>query len=755
MAASNAQSFEVIDFSAGITEHTFEQKPGTSAELINLLIGGDKKPISRWGSDIDNVNFPQIPNGLRVGALINYANNDKLFYQSLRSIFYRNPESFSEVVGPTGNTVFSIGDVNSVPSFAQWNRHLYVTNNAYSKPVKIFKDQSGSYQLRSSGLPNLASTPVITASVAGDFSFLYAFYFSYTYTVFDSTYESLGPVTLTSVKLSSDPVTGPIAITGIPVLTNGTDDNFDIANIKIKIFRSSADGTFLQQVGEVNNGTTSFTDNVSDATLGDTGIPLYTNDGTVDFDPVPLHKYNHVVSNTGYYAYIKDASGVSPYKVRQSVPGIPDTAPVDFETLVDDEITGISSVQSRPIVFCKKYVFRIDQSFDQFGRGNMIPVRISDNAGCVSHNSIVEAENSMFWFGNDGVYFTDGYVVKKVSDDSNDRYKEYLKNNTNRERITGKYFEKERFILWSIQTNLANQENDTLFICDLRWGISESMTFVMWNGNSFRPSAVEVFNNEIYRGDPRGFTMRHDENLLSDKKINIYKHPSDWVKETIIWQLKTINYNFGGTFFRKYPTRILLSAGDAGNTTIQITAVNDDGKVTRQCKPIRVRRDFIWRDDDFVWRSTDFTWRAAGLIEQWRRFPSGGLRLSTLQLIITNGYSDITNSDTLGLATFDPVLNTATLNVAGSAWPTAAEDYFIATDIDGYVKEYLITARTNTQIIINDPLNDFPSGSRKWVIRGYKKDEPLHLLGFNIHWTNVSATQQTYHSNAASTGENA
>lgn len=755
MAASNAQPFEVTDFSAGITEHVFEQKPGTAAELINFLIGGDKKPISRWGSEVDNLVAPEIPSGERIGSLINYANNDKLFYQSIRSIYYRNPDNFTELVGPTGNSVFSEGDVTAVPSYTQWNRHIYTTNDSFSRPMKMFKDVNGVYQVRTAGLPALATDPVVTPSVSGQFSFLYGFYYSYTYTVFGLTYESIGPVTLVRASNSADPVTGPLAISGLPTLTNGASDNYDVSNIKIKIFRTNADGTFLQQTGEVTNGTSTFTDSQSDDNLQSTGIALYTNDGTVDFDPPPLHKYNHVVNNTAYYVHIKDENGINPYKIRQSVPGVPDTAPLDFEGEVDDETVGVSSVRSMPIVFCKKYVFRLDQSFDQFGRGNMVPIRISDNAGCVSHNSAVQAEQNLYWLGNDGVYMTDGYVVQKVSDDSNDRYKSILKNTTQRTRMIGKFFEKERFIIWTIQTDSANRDNDTFLLLDLRWGISPSMTFVTWNGNSFRPSALEVFENQIYRADPRGFTFRHDERLTSDPKINIYKDPVDWVKETIIWKLKTIHYNFGGTFFRKYPTRILLSASDIGNTTIQITAINDDGKVTRKCKPIRVRQDFIWRDDDFIWRVTNFVWRAAGLIEQWRRFPSGGLRLSTLQLEITNGYSDITNSDTLGVASFDGGAKTVTLT-APAKWPLNSEDYFIASDLDGYVKEYLIAERvSDTVLLISDPLNTLPTGSKKWVVRGYKKDEPLHLLGFNIHWTNVSATQATYQSDAASTGENA
>lgn len=756
MAASNAQPFEIRDFSGGITDQGFDQLPNRAIELDNFLIGKDKFPFSRYGSEVDDLTNPEIPSGERIGALINYANSDKLFYQSGKSIYYRNPSAFTELLGPSGNPVFSEGTIQSVASFAQWNRHLYTTNDAYSKSMKIFKDDAGAYQVRSAGLPALASTPTVTSAGNGDQKFIYAFAYAYDYTVFDLSYQTIGPTILTSIENTLDPLTDPKTISGIPVLTNGTDENFDLTNIVVHIYRSENDGTFMRKVGEVPNGTTTFIDSIPDVTLASTGEDLYTNDGTVDYDPPPLHKFNHVVSNTGYYAGIKDENGENPYMFGQSVPGIPDTQPIDFRNFVDDEITGISSVRSIPIITCKKYIFRVDQFFDQFGRGNMIPVRISDNAGNISHNSLVQAENGLFWCGNDGLYYTDGYLVKKISGGNNERYKDILKNTTQKTRIIGKFFEKERLIMWTIQRDSANQDNDSFIILDLTWGISDDCSFTTWSGKSFRPSALEIFNNQIYRGDNRGFVLRHAENLTSDRKIDVYRNPADWVSETIIWKLLTIHYNFGGSFFRKYPTRVLLTAGDAGNTTIQITAINDDGKSVRNCKPIRIRRDFIWRDDDFVWRVTDFIWRGAGMIEQWRRFPAKSLRLSYLQLQVTNGFSDITNSDTLGTATFSGSGNTATLNTSGLKWPLDCEDYFLYTESDGYTKGYLITNRTSdTVVAVGDQQDTLPTGSLKWVIRGYKKSEPLYLLGMNIHWTNVSATQETYDSSAAATGENA
>jgi hypothetical protein len=80
----------------------------------------------------------------------------------------------------------------------------------------------------------------------------------------------------------------------------------------------------------------------------------------------------------------------------------------------------------------------------------------------------------------------------------------------------------------------------------------------------------------------------------------------------------------------------------------------------------------------------------------------------------------------------------------------------IATETDGYVKEYLISERvSDTVITVLDPLNDFPNTSLKWEVRGKKKGEQLLLLGFNIHWANVSASQDTYDNSPSYTGKNA
>jgi hypothetical protein len=746
LAETNQSPFEIQNFSGGITDDVFEQDYTSSASIDNFVVTSDQRLKTRPGSVIDDDTNGQIPAGIsRVSALINYKNNDQLFYVNQNHVYYRDPSAFTTLQGPTGNEVFSVGTTSSAPSFSQWNGHLFVTNDSYPSPMKIYKDENGDYQVRSSGMPALASNPTVTAGAVGTRSYIYAFHYEYTYFVFDQEFQDVGPVTFVSLTLSDDPSVNANAIAAIPTLANGATENHDTANLKVFIYRTIDGGQILYKIGEVTNGTAVFNDNFSDSSI-QTNLILYTDDGTLDFDPPPRSKYVHVVNNTGYYLNIYDGSETYPYRLHQSIPGDPDSAPQDFYIDLEDEGRGMSSVKSVPIALCKRFIYRIEQFFDQFGRGAMNPIRISDTVGCVSNLSLVQAENYLFWAGNDGFYATDGYQLIKLSDRINDKYKELLAAQTNTNFIYGKFDEKERRIYWGIQSDTASMDNDSLIVFDLRWGIKTNGCFTTWSGESFAPSSLEYYDGKLYRGDKRGYTFIHDDQYLTDPLIDTGELASDWYEETIIWTWQSININFGSTFFRKMPTRILLTANNIANTTIQITAINDAGKKTRDLKLIRWRRNFVWGDDDFTWGNPDCVWGGTGIIEQWRRFPAGGLRTSYISMVVTNGFGVVTNSDTAGLGTLDGSLKTITLPVT-SVWPSQPLSYVISTSDDNYQREFTVSQRNSDQVLtVLDPTNSFPTGSYQWLLSGYKKQEPLYLLGVNIFWENLSQTQNTYES---------
>lgn len=750
--------FEVNDFSGGITDDVFFQDPRFSAEIDNFTIKSDKSLDFRPGSVIEDLINPQLPSGVqRVGSLINYNNSTTLFYQSAKKIYYRNPSAFTTLQGSSANDVFSAGSVTSAISFTQWNTHLYVTNDDFAIPMKIYKDSGGVYRVRNMGLPLLASDPTITVGLAGGLDFIYSFHHEYTYTIGLSTFQDFGPVTQVSVPGSSDPSVNNNAISVIPVLANGGTNNWDTAVIKIFIYRTLAGGEISYKIGEVTNGTTVFTDNFSDTTIQTNDI-LYIDDGTLDFDPPPLHKYGHVINNTYYAAFLKVGSEEFSNTIRQSIQGDPDSMPEAFDIIVEDDLRGMSSVRSNPIAMCRRHIYRIDDAFDQFGRGVPNPVRISDTAGCVSHLSIVQADvegaGGLFWFGNDGVYYTDGYRTIKVSDGNNERYKSLLANITLAKRIYGRFDEKERRIIWSVQKNSSSLDIDSFAVLELRYGLSDNMPFSTWSGNSFRPTAIEFFNGDLYRGDSRGYIFRHHVDFFTDPKVDTAVAATLWNEETIIWLYRSINYNFGSTHVRKWVPKLLLTASNIGDTTIQINAINDAGRKTRALKIIRWRRNFVWGDENFVWGNQDCVWNSVGLIEQWRRFPAKGLRLSYLQIEITNGEGVIINSDLIGTATFNGAANTVTLDdAANQDWPSQSVDYVIKTEFDGYQREFTVFSMTADILTVLDPAGQLPTGSYKWELWGLKKGEPLNLLSYDIHWTSIDQNQMT--SETGQSGTNA
>lgn len=747
MAFSSKQPFEVNDFSFGLTDDPFEKDPRYSTELDNFNVEPDGSIRSRKGSLVEDLTNPQIPSGIeRIGALINYDNSANLLVQSLRQIFYRNPSAYSTLQGPTGNDVFSSGDETNNVSFSEWNKQVFITSDDFPRPMKIYKDSGGTLRVNTSGLPALASSPTVTP-VAGANSYVYAFHHYYTYTVGSQSFEDVGPITQVSITNAAAPNVSTVAITAIPVLANGVTDNWATTAVKIQIYRTTNAGTIFYKVGEVTNGTTTFNDTMSDTTL-QTQVLIYTADGTVEFDPVPLHKFVHIINNTAYYGFIKVGSVEFPFKIRQSIPGAPSGAPEDFELDVEDTLTGIGSVNSIPIVFCKRHVYRLENNFDQFGRGGINQVRISDTAGCISHLSIVSSEGYIFWAGTDGFYASDGYKVQKISDKLNSRYRLMLEESDDPQRIYGKFDEEHRRIHWAIQQNSSNVDNDSFINLELRWGVKPNSVFTTYSGDSFRPTAIEFFNNTLYRANESGYVFYHDDTTLTDPKVDTNAAAADWAQETIIWEYISCNFDFGSTFFRKMPTRMLLTARNIANTSIQIISLDDDGKRSRELKPIRWRRNFTWGDNTFVWGDPDCIWKSLGVIEQWRRFPARGLRLSYCQIKVTNARAVVVNSDLFGNSTFLNSANTVTLdNAATFDWPEDSVGYVITTAADNYVREFEVAERTSADVLtVADPTNNLPNGSYKWLLKGYKKGEPLNLQGYCIHIANVDQNQLTYES---------
>lgn len=746
--------FVANDFSGGFTDN-FVNAPLNQAEKVeNFLIKENKSIITRPGSHVeDPTNAPGIPVGnQRIGLAINYDDNDKLFVQSANRIYYRDPLTYSTLSGPSGNDVFPTASVTSKMAYSEWRKQVFMTSDTFETPKKFYRDDAGLYQLRTAGMPALASAPTITPSVAGSSTFLYKFVYTYVYKAGQQEYKDAGPVTTVEVTNSDDPSTNQNDISLIPVLANGATESYDTAVVKVEIFRTIDGGTTAYKIGEVTNGTTVFVDNFADSAIQSNEV-IYTEGGVLDNDSPPLAKYVHIVNNTAIYANLKEGTEFLPSDILQSVPEDPDSVPAANRVIVDDDIRGVHSVQSIPMIFCRKHIYRIEGFYNEVGQGAPIAIIINDTAGCVSHNSIVQAKDFVFWAGNDKFYASDGYKVIPISDHFNERYKQMLSNSVDAENIVGAYDEKNERIYWAIQRDSGSLDNDTIWVLDLRWGLSQNSSFTeLTGGDSFAPTGITFLNDELVRADKRGYVFIHSESDQTDPKVDTSLLPTAWVNQAIEHEYLGFATNFGTDAFRKWVTRTYITAVNVTNVSIGLFAINDDGKSTREITPIRYRRNFIWGDPEFVWGDADFVWNAAGLIQEMRRMPRGGLRCSYFQMQIKNAFSAITNSDTIGTATIASPL--ATLDTAAdSDWPSDAVDYFIAFESDNYTREYLITARTDDTITFLDTGGTAPSGSQKWVIRGVRKSEVLNLLSYTLQYAPISQSQSMFEAGGA--GENA
>lgn len=748
------QQLVVSDFSGGITDYTLDAQPNQSSVIENLVINKNKKLETVPGSDIFNSSFPQIPDGsVRIGSVFKSL-DPNLYVNSGKKIWYPGSSSWTELLGPTGNPAFSAGTANSYTAYSEWNDHIFAVNSDFSYPIKIYNNGT-TYQVRTAGLPALASTPTFPSPGSGH-NYIYAFHYFYQYTVGTTVFEDSGPVVYHAQIQNTDiDLTHPVSISDIPTLSNGSTLNYDTASIKVYIYRTINNGLTFYKIGEVTNGTSTFTDNFTDASIVN-NLLLYTNGDTLDYDPPPLCKYMHIVNGVAYYAHIKEGSEIFKNQIRQSIQGDPDSCPTALTIDVLEEIVGLSSYNDNPIVFSKKRVYRLNGQYDELGQGQVTYEDITKTVGCMSHNSIVQTRYGVFWAGDDGFYWTDGFNFKKVSDSINERYKDLVSSDTRKARIYAAYDTTENKIHWACTSDNNSTDNDCFFTLDLRWGISETSTFTTRvNEDTFSPTAITFYQGELIRADRRGYVFKHSNSYTTDPYIDTLSPYADWSKKTIIPRYLSTIFNFGMPNVRKWVPKILLSMQNVTNVSVQISSINDDSSAEKQLLEIRYRGNVLWQDPQPVWGQETPYWSFFNLIEEMRRFPAKTLRCSYKQIEITQSFTIIYNSDDYGTGTVDNASKKVTIS---GVWATDVEDYFISFETDGYEKQYQIVSRDNdNEITYLDPISNQPSGTDvKWIIRGYPKGEIFNILSYILYYAPLTDQSfKTYRTEQDSTGGNA
>jgi hypothetical protein len=744
----NTQPLEVKDFTLGITDYYIDGDPRAAKKMENLFINPNGKPFTRWGSVTIN---DQLPLGLfRVNKLTDVKDN-LIAFQNTRA--YRdNAGTWTEIQGPASGTFMPAGNTNSVITSTEWQDHVFFSSDILCSPQKLYIDGGGTYSVRNAGLPIFTSGISVTNPPGAGESYLYAFVISYTYTVGTVTYLDRSAPYYYGTTVTGGAITAGNTTTSTIPGTLTPVENWDQANWKVEIYRTTTSGTVYYKVGQVNFGVTSFVDNVPDATL-ESNEQLYTTGGVAANDVAPKAKYVHCLNDYGYWAHIQEGSEILSTEVRQSKAGDPDSVPTTFYATTEQPITGLFSIYDRPLVLCEHYIYRIDNFYADDGTGGMLLRRIDDKAGCVSSASLVQTHLGAFWAGNQGFYWSDGFRVECISNQLNETYKNLVRNSTTRKNIVGTFDPSSQRVFWTVSTDAGSNEPDTIFVLDLKYvnlndAAKKGGTFTTMVGVGLVPSALHVLGNYIYRGSTQGFIFKHGVEYLTDPKVNVATLPSTWGTQAILHTYESCFLDFGSKFYRKFVPRILVSASNTTNLSLGISSSNDNNRVQGDLKPINYKSNITWGDTLPVWGDPYALWNYQGLIEEWRRFPAGGLRCNYKQVIFYNATVNIINSDLLGTATIDDALKTATLG-GSFTWLPDCVDYYVKFEHDNYSREFKITSRTPTTIVYEDTGNAGPiNGVYKWQMVGQPKGEILLLNGYVIHWAYISKSHTPFSSSS-------
>lgn len=498
-------------------------------------------------------------------------------------------------------------------------------------------------------------------------------------------------------------------LSGLPVLANTGETNYDLDKIKLNIYRTTDGGNTYYLLAQVPNGTTSYLDVINDtvANPGDTALTpgrqtIYTSGGVQGWDQPPVCKFTHILNGVAYYGAITDAGQYFPQRIVQAIQNSPDGSPLGNYLDLDDELTGLSSTRSNLIALCKSSIFRVTGGFNTLGQGLMNGEKISDTLGCVNAKSIVRTEIGVFFAGTDGFYYTDGYQIIKVSIDLDETYAALTKSASQKRSIYGGYDQIGRRIYWAMKTTETDTDNGVLYVLHVDYGVKPSGAFTTAsNGLNFRPSSLVFQDGKMYMGHEKGAILRSDEYIKYDAEVDFNYYAVDWLRLYIPYDFKSSAVDMGTTFQRKWLTKVHLVGKNHGDQAIQPWALRDLNQTQAGRKamaPINYAVNPRWGTPNCIWGESTQKWEYDGKVDVWRRFPATVLRSDFMQVQFTPSYMPVYVSS-IGFpfganAVVDAVAKTATIQTPAGytdiVWPDDIIGYEIGFAYDDYVNTFPI-----------------------------------------------------------------
>lgn len=365
--------------------------------------------------------------------------------------------------------------------------------------------------------------------------------------------------------------------------------------------------------------------------------------------------------------------------------------------------------------------------------------------------SIVATDTGIYFAGNDGFYFTDGFVVTKVSAHIDKTYQKIVASDQQRSRITGCYDRLERRIYWTVQSTDSGLDCDTLFVIHADYGEKKSGVFTKWlNTENFMPSAVTYFDNKLIRGDYRGVLYEHTKLSKTDPTIpsNLADAPSSWGTTYIPWWYKSAALDYNTTFKGQWATRLHIMGKNVGNVGMQVSTIREDNNQhTRDLSQIYWLENIMWGDPNLNWGDDGIIWQYDTTLDEWRRFPTQSLRSQFRQIsmrpanLVVYKYDQWPDGSfataTAGSGTATVVMSVAPTNTV-AAWPTDCDGMYISFDIDDYTNQYLVSSISgDTLTVVDADATIVAATPMKWQIAGFVKENKFSMTAYDIHYSNM------------------
>ena len=718
---------KINKFHGGLTDQIFAAPDHFSAKLENLYIDPSLGLRTREGSDIYNSTNTQVGNSGRITTMLEI--DDNLIIAAEDKLYWENGAAWTDITWNGINNIFyqhsgdGAGD-NKPIDYAKWNNHIFITSPFYKfTPIKVFK-QTSSYKALTAGLPEIPTTVVVTPDANDSKNYLYAFCFSYEYVVGTNIdFVDKGTVQYLTVTSGAD-LSGSghyNQVSSLPNLANSSYLNYDTANLKVEIYRTKHNGSIFYYVGEVTNGTTTFEDDQTDTDISSNAI-LYTNGNVLDNDTPPLAKYITIANDVAWYGNIEG----KPNRVRQAVQFDPDSCPESFYIDVDGVITGMGTRGTKPIVFTVDKCYRLDGFITEDGRGDIRAEIISDTVGCIGYRTIVQTSNGVYFAGNDGWYFTDGYKIKPISHQLNETYKDLINGDTRKANMIGTYDGDRRQVLWSC---MSAADNDVIYRFQEDYGAWSTITGL----NGFVPTALYVKDFNLIRGDEEGYIFYHDDNKHEDKRRDTSTTYSNWFDDAIVYNWKHVAFDFGDGTIEKYVDKVTVQIKDDTGQHIAVNSYNESEPQADNLKPIRSTGLLPWNgstaQSGAAWGTSGIRWKYLQSISKTRRFPAGSLRTRYKQLELKSDRSPVDWSGQKVQATVDATAKTLTL--ASGSWSSDVAGWYIRMNSadGGTATEFpVVTRNSDTVITVTDDNGYLNDGLTDWEVIGYRtQDEVINI----------------------------